>query len=569
MRFFFLALILIVSCSKAKKDPHTLSLSLTGDISTLDPANCYDTVCYVPVAQIYEPLFELEYLKRPYSIKPLLAASMPAVSMNKLIYTFKIKPNISYHPNSFIPATRMVKAQDFINQIKRLAFIDTQSRGWWLFDGKIKGLNKWRDFVQTDLDIFFSEPVSGLKLIDDQTFQIELIRPYPQLIYAMALPFTTPLPEEVIRGTRNNLHDKAVGTGPYILQEYNPTQVVILKKNPEYISSVYPASGDRFAQEHKLLKDAGAKLPFINNIKLNVIKEAQTDWLNFLGKKTDLLNLTKDHYQVALSQNGQLKTDLAQKNIKLQASPTLIYWWLAFNMKDPILGKNLNLRKAIAHAIDIDKYIELFTYNVGQKANSIYPPGIPGYSPSTQLPFKYDVNLAKEYLKKAGYPEGKGAPKLTFDVRGTDTIKRQMGEFIQKELAMIGIQVDVNINSFPSFLEKSRQGKLQFWQGGWVMDYPDSENVLQLLSSTNLPPGTNSSQYVNPRFDKLFHELRELNDGPQKFEYMKQMEKMVNQDLPWVMQFYTRNYILYHDHLQNFRYSDIIYNSLKYLKLKP
>lgn len=570
MKFFFLCLSLVIisSCTKGAKKTDTLAISIPQEIATLDPANCYDTVCYVPATQIYESLYELDYLKRPYSLRPLLAESFPAISKDRLKYTFKIKKGIKYHPSEFIEGAREVKAQDFVNQIKRLAFQGTRSQGWWLFDGKIKGLNEWRNTVETDLEKFFSVPTTGVYAVDEQTLVIELIRPYPQLLYALAMTFTAPIPEEAIRKSNNDLSLKTIGTGAYTVVRYNAAQEVILKKNPEYTTSTYPSEGDRYAHEKGLLKDAGAKLPFVENVHLTVIKEAQTDWLNFLKKKIDMINLTKDHYHVALTPDGKLKPEITKDNILLQASPTLIYWWISFNMKDTIFGKNLNLRKAIAYGVNIDKYIELFTYNVAQKANSIYPPGLSGYSPSVELPYKYDLAVAKEYMKKAGYPDGKGLPKVTFDVRGTDTRKRQMGEFIQQELRNLGIQVEVRINSFPAFLEKSRKGELQFWQGGWVLDYPDAENVLQLLTTANLPPGPNSSQYTNPEFDKLFEQLKELEDGPQKSDLMARMETIVNNDLPWVMQYYSRNYILYHDYLQNFRYSDIIYNNIKYLKLK-
>jgi ABC-type transport system substrate-binding protein len=195
-------------------------------------------------------------------------------------------------------------------------------------------------------------------------------------------------------------------------------------------------------------------------------------------------------------------------------------------------------------------------------------PGIPGYDPSAELPYKYDVNLAKEYLKQAGYPDGKGLPPLKFDIRGSDTRKRQMGEFIQQELRAIGIQVEININTFPAFLEKARAGKLQMWQGGWVLDYPDSENVLQLLYSPNMAPGPNYSQFRSAEFDQLFTQLKEMEDGPEKHKLMKKMETLVNNELPWVMQYYSRNYILVHEYVKNYRYSDIIYNSLKYIKLE-
>ena len=568
MRNVFFALIFLVAgCTKNSKPTNQVNISLAGDIATLDPANCYDTICYGPVSQVYESLYEIEYLKRPYSLRPLLAERFPEISSNRLKYTFKIKKGIKYHGSEFLPEGREVKAQDFLNQIKRLAFQGSASQGFWLVDQKIKGLNDWRTKVGTSLELFFSEPVTGLSTPDDQTLVIELNRPYPQLLWAMAMSFTSPMPEEAIRAAKNDLRQKTVGTGPFIITNFNPSQEVVLKKNENYTSSLYPTEGDRFAQEKGLLKDAGAKLPLVNSVRFVVLKETQTEWLNFMTKKIDLVNLMKDQYPLALSPEGKLKTELINENIQLQDSPTLIYWWISFNMNDSIIGKNLNLRKAIAYGVNIEKYIELFTYNIAQKANSIFPPGIAGHSPSAKLPYQYDPVLAKNFLKEAGYPEGKGLPKLVYDVRGTDTRKRQMGEFVQQELRKLGIEVEVRLNSFPAFLERSRKGELQFWQGGWVLDYPDAENVLQLLTTANLPPGPNSSQYSNPDYDKLFNELRELEDGDRKFEIMRKMEEIVNRDLPWSMQYYSRNYILHHDYLRNFRYSDIIYNNVKYLKI--
>lgn len=570
MKYFLICcLLLTLACKKQSGNkPDTLSFALSSEISTLDPANCYDQICYIAVSQIYESLYEMEYLKRPYTLRPLLAEGFPIVSKDRLTYTFKLKKDIKYHDSETLPKGRTVKAQDFINQIKRLAFVPTTSQGWWLFDGKVKGLNEWRKKVGSDLDNFFTHDVEGLRAPDDHTLVIELTEVYPQLLYALAMNFTSPIPAKAIKENNNELTNNFYGTGPYYIESYNPSQEVILKKYKDYKTSVYPTQGDRYAHEKGLLKDAGAKLPFVGTVKLVVMKEAQTAWLNFLKNNIDMINLTKDHYHVALTPEGKLKPEITKDNIHLQTSPTLIYWWLSFNMQDPVLGKNLNLRKAIAHGVNIEKYIELFTYNVAQKANSIYPPGIPGYSPSAELPYSYDLEKAKEYLKKAGYPEGKGLPTLTYDVRGTDTIRRQMGEFIQQELKNIGININVSMNSFPAFLEKSRKGELQFWQGGWILDYPDAENVLQLLNSANVPPGPNSSQYINPEFDELFNELKTMEEGPEKFALMAKMENMVNQDLPWVMQYYTRNYILLHNHLANFRYSDIINNNLKYLKIK-
>ncbi|WP_372653317.1 ABC transporter substrate-binding protein [Halobacteriovorax sp.] len=559
--------LLLFSCKK-EGDPNTLNVSISGEISTLDPANSYDTISASIVYQGYEQLFEYHYLKRPYTLQPLLAESLPLIEDGGKKYTIKIRKGVQYHDDpSFNGKARFVKSQDFINQIKRLAYLPTNSNGWWLFDQKIKGLNKFRETVGRDFSKFKTTSITGLSAPDDHTLVIELNEPYPQMLYTLAMSFTSPMPIEAIEMYQNNLNDKIIGTGPYKLDSWVSSTKLRLIKNENYRKAFYPGQGDRIANSRQLLKDSGKVIPFIDKVEYNVYKEAQTRWLNFKAKKIDFLIIPKDNYSSAVDPNGNLTKELKSERIKLQIFPTLTYWWLSFNMQDPLLGKNLNLRKAIAHAIDVERYIKVFTNNIGQKSNSIYPPGIPGYDPSAQLPYEYNMNKAKEYLKKAGFPEGKGLPTLTYDVRGVSATNRQQADFVKSELGKIGINVEVALNNFPAFLEKARHGKLQFWQDGWALDYPDSENVLQLLISKNHAPGPNSTFYSNKDFDALFDKMKVLPNGPEKIEVMKKMEKIINNDLPWVMQYYSRNYILYHERLNNYRHSDLIYNNFKYLRL--
>lgn len=566
-----LSLFLLVSCTKQETDisKNTLKYPLSGEVSTLDPANSYDVISASVVYQCIEPLYQYHYLKRPYTLVPLLAEGMPKIEQNGLRYIIKIKKGIEYHPDpAFKGKTRYVKAQDFITQIKRLAFIPNASNGWWLFDGKIKGINEFRDEVKTDFQKFISTDVEGLRAPDDHTLIIDLAEPYPQMLVALAMSFTAPVPLEAVIAYDNKLSDKIIGTGPFMLKKWSRMSGITLEKNPNYHTSYYPSQGDRLAHSRGLLKDAGKQIPFLDRIEFKIMKESQTRWLNFLAKKIHLLkNIPKDNYGDAVNAQGGLKKDLKKQGIQLQAFPTLTYWWLSFNMKDSIFAKNKNLRLAIAHAFDYDRHIELFTNNIGQKANSIYPPGIPGYDPSNILPFRYDLKKAKEYLAAAGYPEGKGLPEITFDVRGTSAHNRQQGEFLKAQLEKIGVRVKVITNTFPDFLKKAKTGELQFWQDGWAMDYPDAENVLQLLLKKNFVPGPNVTYYQNPKFERYFKELKFLPEGKRKWDLMKKMEEIVLEDLPWIMQYYARNYVLYHGDLRNFRHSDLIYNNMKYLKL--
>lgn len=567
--FLFAISIFFSSCRKGNNESNNaLTISLSDEISSLDPAQSYDTISGSVVYQVYEQLYQYHYLKRPFALEPLLAESLPEIDKSGTKYTIKIKQGVKYHSNPiFKDQTRILKSQDFVTQIKRLAFKGTNSNGWWLFDGKIKGLNEFREKAGSSLNKLNDLNVEGLKTPDDHTLIIELIRPYPQLIYALAMSFTSPVPWEVVHALNNGLHDKMFGTGPFQLSEWNHQGTLKLTKFKNFRDEFYPTQGDRHSHEEELMLDAGKKLPFIDEVNFNIMKESQTRWLNFQSKKIDFLVIPKDNYSSAIDPNGNLNEELKSKNIKLNIAPTLTYWWISFNMKDQILGKNKLLRQSVAYAIDINKYISVFTNNIGQVANSIYPPGIPGYDPTHKLPFEHNIEKAKELLAKAGYPEGKNLAAINYDVRGTSTTNRQQAEFIKSELEKIGIKINIVLNTFPAFLEKARKGQLQMWQDGWSMDYPDAENSLQLLIKKNHPPGPNATYFYNQKFDALFEKLRFLMDGPEKKKIMEEMEDIVQDELPWVMQYYARNYILHHGYLKNYRHSDLIFNNLKYLRL--
>ena len=567
----FFVFVILTSCRKASKNQslNVVNINLGRSISTLDPATSYDTVSATVLYNSYETLYQYHYLKRPYTIIPLLAEGMPKIEDHGKKYTIKIQKNIRYHSNpAFDNQTRFLKASDFINQIKRLAFKGTQSNGWFLFDGKVIGLNNFREEAGTDLNKFFQIDVEGLQAPDDHTLVIKLLQPYPQLIYALAMTFTSPLPKEAILHYNNNFNNVIIGTGPYYLIDWNPELFVDMKRFENFHEEFYPSQGDRYSNDNDLLKDAGKKLPFIDGIKFHVIQEDNPRWLNFLSSKIDILIVPKDNFNAAINTNGDISDELKAKNIKLQKSPTLTYWWLGFNMKDPVIGKNLNLRKAIAHAIDIDRFIELFTNNTGQRAYSIYPSGIPGYSPENKLKNEYNLEKAKEFLKLAGFPDGKGLPVIKFDERGNTATSRQRAEFIKNELEKIGVRIDINLNTFPGFLKKARLGDLQFWLDGWALDYPDAENVLQLLYSKNHPPGPNSTSFSDKEFDQLFNKLSLMENTEEKFNLMIKMESIVHEQLPWVMLYYDRRYNLHHGYLKNFRYSDVSSNYVKYLRLE-
>lgn len=568
----FLSLLLFVNCNKNTdiKTAKILNVPLTSEISTFDPVNSYDNVSGMIIYNIYEQLYEYHYLNRPYELRPLLAEGMPAIENGGKRYVIKIKKNVQYHPHpAFRGKPRTLIATDFITAIKRLAFAPLNSTGWWIVDGTIEGINEFRKKVGNDFEKLKSTPISGVNAPDDFTLIIDLTSPSPQFIYKLAMSFISPMPMEVISFQKNDLNHVSIGTGPFYLKSGDTnTPEIVLEKFGQYHESLYPTEGDRHANSRGLLKDAGEKLPLVDQVRFILTTDNRKRWEQFLKHELDYIVLPQEFHNQTFDEFGNLKEEIKSKNIRLQTIPTLTYWWLTFNMKDKILGKNINLRKAMAHAIDMDKYIQLFTKNTGQRANSIFPPGVMGYNPSAALPNEYNLSKAQDFLAKAGYPDGKNLPEITYDTRGESKINLDQAIFFQSQLAQIGIKIKIVKNNFKTFLEKSRTGHLQFFQDGWTLDYPDAENIFQLLTSSNHPPGPNASFYTNPDIDQMYEVMSKTQDENKKKELILKMEKVINDDSVWIMQYYSRNFILHHDYLKNFRPSDLVSNYFKYLRVK-
>jgi len=573
-KFISLTIILLtitLGCTKSNEEraTKTLRIAITSEVSTLDPVNSYDNVSGSVIYNIYEQLYEYHYLNRPYELKPLLAETMPIMENQGKRYVIKIKKNIRYHDHpAFKGKARYVKAQDFITQIKRLAYAPLKSTGWWIVDGVVEGINDFKKIVGNDFNKLKTTQIKGVAAPDDYTLVIELTQASPQFIYKLAMSFMSPIPMEIIDSEKDDLALHPVGTGPFYLTKIEPTKEIILNKFANYHESFYPSEGDRFANSRGLLKDGGEKIPFLDQLVFKIVVEDSKRYELFTKNELDFIVLPQQFYSQVFDDVGNLKENIKATDIRLQTMPTLTYWWLTFNMSDPLLGKNLNLRSAIAHAIDMNKYIELFTNNTGQKANSILPPGIVGYDPSATLPYEYNSKKAKELLAKAGYPNGKNLPELNYDTRAESKISNDQAEFFKGELAKIGIKVKIVKNNFKQYLEKSRTGHLQFFQDGWTLDYPDAENVLQLLVSSNYPPGPNASFYTNKAFNTMYERLVKLPEGPEKKLIITKMEKEVNHDIPWIMQYYSRNFILYHDYVKNYRPSDLVWSYPKYLRVR-
>lgn len=565
-----LCLALLSACTKKTSNTdNTIQVALTSNVKSLDPLAATDAYVNTVVGQVYETLLHYHYLKRPLQLEPQLAEALPEISKDGLTYTFKIKKGVKFHDDPAFPngKGRELTAQDFIYSWKRLADPANQSEAFWVFDGKIKGLNEWREKIRKG-EVNYDTPVEGLEAPDTHTLVIKLARPFYQLNYVLAMMPTAVVAKEAVEKYGKEFLNHMVGTGPFKFESWTRNSKVVLVKNPNFRVDKYPSEGEPGDKEKGFLNDAGANLPLVDKLVFNEIIEDQPRWLNFMKGDLDYVGIPKDSFDNAVKDN-KLVPDLANKGVKLEINREPDVTYTAFNMDDPVVGKNLELRRAIALANDTNTLIQKFYNGRGIVAQSPIPPDIDGYDDNFKNPYKeFNVAKAKEHLAKAGYPEGKGLPTLEYATVNSST-SRQMAEFFQQNMEKIGIKVKISSSSWPQFTDKIREKKAQLYSIAWSADYPDAENFLQLLYGPNASPGTNGSNWKNKEFDELFKKASLTPPGPERTKMYQAMRDIFVKELPWVPMSHRLSYTVYYDWLKNFKNHSIIIDNYKYLRVDP
>jgi len=586
LRFLALAIVVIAftSCTtKTDSNPNVLNLATSQKIKGMDPALAQDKYSSDEIVKVYEGLLQFHPLKRPYVLEPLLAEALPIVSKDKLKYTFKIRKGVRFHDDKAFPEGkgREVTAKDFEYSLKRLADPKVQSTGWWLLENRVKDLDEWRKKITDSKEpTNYDELVEGLKAIDSHTLQIELKAPFPQFLYALAMPYSMVVAKEVVDHYKAEFINHAVGTGPFTLETYKPNEVLVYKKNSNYWDAVYPSEGEPGDQEKGLLDDAGKKLPLVDGINVRVIVEEQPLWLHFLRGEIDSSGIPKDSFGKAVRpkdsskpltyDNLALSDELQSKGIDLSTAVNMDFTYTAFNTQSvdfPQL-KEKKVRQAISLALDDKESIQKFYNGMATSAQTPIPPGVNGYDPEFKNPYRTgDLDKARKLLADAGYPGGKGFPVLPYDTVSSAT-SRQMADYVVKQLDQIGIKVSINSSTWPQLLERVQNRQTQLWGIAWGADYPDAENFLQLFYGPNSQPGgMNGSYYQNKEFDKIFEKARVMEDSPARTELYKKLGRMIAEDAPVIMGLHRIAVGLRHPWIKNAKHDEFSMNRAKYLRI--
>jgi ABC-type transport system substrate-binding protein len=513
--------------------------------------------------------------------------------------------------------TRELHAQDYEYEIKRLASPRLNSPILGLMSEYIVGLKEYAETLRkADAELARTGrsdawldlrryPFPGVQVVDDYTYRIKLKGEYPQFLYWLAMPFFAPVPYEVDRFfSQPGMEQKnltldwyPVGTGPYMLTENNPNRRMVLERNPNFHGEAYPTEGEPGDAEAGLLKDAGKPMPFIDEVVFTLEKEQVPQWNKFLQGYYDLSGISSDTFDqavhVGLGGDAEASEILRAQGIRLSTSVGATTFYTGFNMLDPVVGgtsdRARKLRQAISIALDYEEYISIFQNGRGIAAQGPIPPGIFGfhegeaginpvvYTWANAVPKRRPIEDAKKLMADAGYPNGidakTGAPLvLNFDVTSQSSEDKSTFDWFKSQFAKINIQLEVRPTDYNRFQDKIRKGNAQIFEWGWNADYPDPENFLFLLQGAQSKvktQGENSANYLSPEYDRLFDQMKNMPDSPQRLAIIDRMVSLVRNDAPWLWGFHPKDYVLYHSWYSNLKPTKIAYNTLKYQRIDP
>ncbi|MGI9430061.1 MAG: ABC transporter substrate-binding protein [Bythopirellula sp.] len=561
----------------------------TSGPNSLDPVKGSSTYDSKASSYVYQTLLQYHYLRRPLELEPLLLAEMPQVTDEGTLYRFKLRKDAYFHDDPCFPdgKGRQLVAADVFYSWKRMANNKNLPKGWWLLKDTIVGFDEYRDEQNAAERFDYDAPVEGFKRISDQEFEVRLKQPFYRFTYTLAMFQTSIVPREAVEYYKKKFSRHPVGTGPFLLKHWEPNSRMTFVRNPNYREEYYPddpglqADGsepyDGYLEDKALgfYADAGKRLPLADRVELGMFADFQPMWLKFRNHELDYVMVPFENYTEAyIKRNQKLRKAFVDEGIRSEPVPLLDLIYHGFNMEDPDFGgyddKQKWLRQAISLAMDWDERNEAFYNGLTVVYDGPIPPGLDGHPPGHNLSNSYrgpDLPRARRLLAKAGYPGGKGLPKLVFYTsRGAKY--PEMAEMTKRHLAKIGVKVDIRLNDFSTLMDAVRSKRAPFFGFAWGSDYPDAENNLQLFYGPFKSPSSNNFNYDRPEYNELYETIRVMPPSPERTKLYEKMRDMVIEDAPLLGSLARTRYYLIQGRLQNCKPIETFHNWNKYLNVQ-
>ena len=462
-------------------------------------------------------------------------------SEDGLTWTFTMRDGLKWSDGTDL------NAKDFEYSFKRMADPDTAAPYAETCLGMIEGFEEAAGFPDADGNPTVEPNLDALNVkasYDGKTLTIVLAYPCSYFDKIVAFAAMSPVQKATVEANGDawcTSPDTYVCNGPFMITEWTPSERIVLTKNPNYVGGWDSSKIVSESITLLLLEDSSASFAAYNSGEAVLIKDVPTDEIPSLTKAED---------------GGDFYVDTI-----------LGTYYVSLNLKRDAF-KDAKVRKALALAIDRDYVANTIMQGTYSTADSIVGPGIvdeQGYfhdnGNAPYISADYEANLAeaKKLLAEAGYPNGEGYPTIEYSCNDAG-YHVPLAEYLQQAWGDLGITLTISKMEWSSFTAARRAGEYDVARNGWVMDYNDPSNMLDLFCSGN---GNNDGKYSNPEFDAAIEASR-VADVTEHFAQLHKAEDILMEDTGCLPIAYYNDYWLQSSSLKGIWHSPYGYWYLQY-----
>lgn len=459
----------------------TLVYGMEGPSDILDPQATGCWLTYRVTYQMFEGLLDEDLTKADVAVPPIVPrlAESWQVSKDGLRRVFKLRKGVKFHDGTPFDAHAAVFSWERMYKRDAPHFYPRA--------------NSYTSYVV--------EYITGAEALDDFTLKLTFSKPYSEWERMTLQSWGEPLmisPTQVKKVGNEKFADSPIGTGPFRLVENIPNDRIVLERFKDYWG---PAPNvDRLV--FRRLDDPAARVAALRTGEVDFILAPPPD---------EVESLRKDKFTVLQSN-----------------APHIWYWHL--NMRDEHF-KDVRVRKAVQMAVDKDRMCRELLRNTAKPAWSMISPATVAYDPKYK-PYSYNPDKAKQLLKEAGKGNGFETVFWTSTSGSGQMIPVQMAEWIQRDLARVGIRVKLETFDWITYLSKMFQG-LRPGHGAYQLSWGMTTNFwIDIVARSERQPnkGVNVGWYASPRVDKLLDQAREELNEQKRIALYRQVDKIIMED---------------------------------------
>lgn len=500
-------MLLLNTCTKVNDDEsNVFRYNENNGISTLDPAYARDLEIMWATNQLFDGLVEMN---SKFQILPAIAKSW-SISDDAKIYTFHLRNDVFFHDNKVFEngIGRKVIAEDFVYSFHRILDKTVASPGAWVFDALEKN-------------------EQAISAVNDSTLVIRLEKAFPPFLSMLTMQYCNVVPKEAIDFYGADFRSNPVGTGPFQFAFWYENNALVFHKNKKYFE----------------VDSVGVRLPYLDAIKIDFVKDVSVEYQGMLSGKYDFMSGIHPSYKdELLDTKGALNDDFKERIVFIK-TPFIKTDYIGFMLDEKMSGgKNSpalkkDLRRAMELAINKKEMVKYLRNNTVIAAeNGFIPPIL--LQNDTSVSITYNPQEALKIMRNLGYDEKNNRATITISTTSdyTDLI-----EYIQFNLAYIGIDVNVQVMQGSTFKESGAKAQLQSFRRSWLADYPDAENFFILFLEKNFCPiGPNYTHWKSDEFETLYAQAMSAQTDSLKLDVYKKMNRLIAEETPVIPLYYDQ-----------------------------